>query len=299
MNMKTPAALIALALLACSTWWWASDQGAESAPRGRDSAKPPQVGDLASPEGIGAVEMVGDGPIRVWAQPDFIQGYHLYYNARKLEVVDQRPDPVTGVWQQASYVGFASFKISHAATARDGRFALAGWAGASDDEFVIERWNLGSPRPPRFMFGTGTSVPFPVKNLVRTEIYRGPLGVTLRGFEFDAEERYMLAVLEDGAGLVSLYQFPNRANVTPVVVADSSTYPELASVRHIQKFDHPDGGRQLEAYWEPPSTFSLIFVDADNDGVFDGAPVMGEWSHLESIGLKGHEMRDVLQGPGA
>ncbi len=67
MNMKTPAALIALAFLACSTWWWASDQGTEFAPRGRNSAKSPEVADEAGPRGIGAVEMVDDGPIPVWA----------------------------------------------------------------------------------------------------------------------------------------------------------------------------------------------------------------------------------------
>ncbi len=299
MNMKTFAALLALALLACLSWRWTSDRGAEPAARGDDRpADSPEKADVAGPRNVGSVELIDDGPIPVWAQPDFIQGYNLYYYARKLEVVDQRPDPTTGVWQQATYVGFASFKVSDAATARDDRFALAGWAGANDDEFVIERWKLATARVQALPVG-GTAPLFPVKNFVRTEIYRGPLGTTLRGFEFDAELRYMLAVLEDASGLVSLYQFPNQANATPVVVADSNTYPELASVRHIQKFDHPVVGRQVEAYWELPSTFSLMFIDTDNDGLFDGAPIIGEWSYLESIGLKGYETRDLLQGPGA
>ncbi len=249
--------------------------------------------EVAGPSAVSIMSSLGVSselkPIRTWSDQSHVQSIMLTYPPSKVEVIDSKPDPVSGQWLTASYVGTAPFRLSDAAAAQKDLFAIAGWSHRIDNEFVLERWALVNQT-------TQEPLPlFPPKVFVRTEIFRGVVAGDFHGLEFDAEGRFIYVLLGDETS-ATLFKFANVADTNSQAVATSSAYPELLSVRHIQKFEHVTMGRQLQCVLMP-SFSSLVFVDTNNDGTFDGTPIFGSIDDLTSSGVIGLNVQNPLRGP--
>lgn len=251
--------------------------------------------------GVPAVQTGGSGytevaPIRTWDAPDHRQFLMISYPPATIEVIDSKPDPVTGEWLAASYVGTAAYKLSGVAPSQEDAWAVAGWSERVADEFILERWELVVSPSQQPTGGGGPPPLFPAKHFRRTEIYRGIVQGEFRGLEFDYEARFIYVLLGSET-TASLLKFDNVANASPQTLATEATQPDLVGMHHLQKYEHMSLGRILECSRLFPGYEAVVFVDTNNDGVFDGAPIIGPYRVLVDSGVVGIDVTDSLRGP--
>lgn len=222
-----------------------------------------------------------------WREPDFKQDYSVHLPA-ELAVRDREYDQLSGEWSERYYSGFSSFGMRHAAASGRDMFCVEGVARSGDA--VIEVWYLMS------VGGTGGGQS---KSFVRSEIYRGSLsGGQIVSLDFDAESRFVVALVHGPGELCYVSVFPVDGGA-PVVLANSGSYPELCVMANVQKFDHQVLGRIWVLTPSPGGAewTNVIFVDSNNDGVFDGPPLVATQEELEVNGLSSVELWDPLHGP--
>ncbi len=217
---------------------------------------------------------------------------------RDIDIREEIPDGQGG-WLSKTYSKTASFDVMRLACAKKDVFAFAGFDPTTGD-LVIQRWKLKAlkfqlaPIP----IGGGPIPPVFINKAFRiAEIYRGPLAPEIRAFEFDAEARFVLALLDDGMGTATLYSFDNVVNATPVVLSDSNAVPELAEMNHMKKFDHSQVGRLWRLDDHPIYEKRVFLVDFDNDGFFDGPPTALDRLTWEASGLDDYSYWNSLMGP--
>jgi len=75
----------------------------------------------------------------------------------------------------------------------------------------------------------------------------------------------------------------------PLLLYDSSTIPELNDVQYAQKADHALLGRVFKFGTAFASHRRIMLVDANNDGSFDGPPLVGDDEYFASQGLDRYE----------
>ena len=255
------------------------------------NAKTPRAGG-----GLGGLGYAEIAPERTWVEPTHRQSLMVSYPPSTIELIDSKPDPITGEWLSASYIAVAPFKVGQVATSQKDLLALAGRSARDETEFVLESWELVASPGHQPTSGGGTPPLFPAKHFRTTEIFRGALSGDVRGLEFDHEGRFIYVLLGD-ENTAQLLKFDNEPNASPQTVATSSVYPELVGMHHLEKFEHVSMGRQLDCTQLFPDFTVLVFVDTDNDGTFDGVPIFGSYKDLKELGVVGSEVRDSLRGP--
>ncbi len=133
-------------------------------------------------------------------------------------------------------------------------------------------------------------------NPAKVEIYRGPLAPEVIDLGFDPEQRFLMALLRDGTD-VFLFRFDNAASTTPTLVVDSLSVPEAGAMQTIQRWNHEVLGRVRLLSDGPAYSTRIALVDSDNDGSFDGAPIIGDRTIFVTSGIDRCDLWDDLLGP--
>lgn len=204
---------------------------------------------------------------------------------------------MTSTWSGPHvYRGTTSATFVDSASAGMNRFCFGGFA--DNGMLIIEGWVLGSPPGGGGGGGSGSGggplqQAQPTLIFDKTRIYTGTAGSSgLYAMDYDREGRFVLVLVDSGAGK-ELIRFDAVQDATPQLIDDVSTLPDLAHVNRIYRVNHQVLGRTwiltsaIESY-----AHGIIYVDADNDGSFDGAPILGSYSDLEAAGLEGPSMWD-------
>ena len=233
--------------------------------------------------------------MNVWSDVDHRQTLHMS-DFEIVELVDEFLDPTSGEWLETSHYGGASFGLFHMSGAGPDVFACGGIAANGD--IVLERWKLnrnGVPELEPALYGEPLSLP-PSVGFRKKEIYRGPLGTDIYSVDLDPQYRYMIALVGTNGSHV-LYQFDIQQVGPPVVLLDSSTVPEIDQMFYAETMDHYQLGRTCVLREGLGGQNKIVLVDSNNDGVFDGAPLVGDRGYFASLGLDDHSDWDDFRRP--
>jgi hypothetical protein len=228
---------------------------------------------------------MGDG-LTAWRELGFKQHYTAE-NFNSVLVTDSVQD-ATGAWQSVTHQSSANFSVLHVASGGLDGYAVFGLT--RDKKPVVELWNLVSAAGTVVVQGGGTPPQLVAKAFQKTGIHEGAPDHKAVAFEYDPAGRYVVCAIRDPQGEVSLTQFDAQSPTTPpVVLYDSTAIPELNEVQYAQKADHALLGRILVFGTAFASHKRIMLVDSDNDGVFDGAPLVGDDDFFASQGLDRYE----------
>ena len=234
--------------------------------------------------------------VMVWREDGYRQ--RLYVTGFALvEVVDEFYHAPSDSWIETRNHGSASYQILHVESAGPDVFVCGGFS--EDGDVVLERWKLnriGIPQLDDVPYGTIPPAP-PTVGFRKVEVYRGPLATNLYGIGLDPQGRYMLALTGTDQGADTLYKLALQASSTPVVVRDTNSLPELSQVYHLKLMDHVQLGRScvLDAGYD--GDFQIILADSQNDGVFEAAPIVGDYPYFTQLGLDTYEDWDAFMHP--
>ncbi len=81
----------------------------------------------------------------------------------------------------------------------------------------------------------------------------------------------------------------NDPNAAPTPLASSHQIPVLSDIEHLEKFEHAVLGRVYVCETATLDRTRIIFEDADDDGVSDGAPIVGDDALIDGLGLGRYE----------
>ncbi|MCC6408702.1 MAG: hypothetical protein IT453_16180 [Planctomycetes bacterium] len=226
----------------------------------------------------------GDYPLG-WRAPGFKQRFTAV-NFNSVLVMDSAQD-AGGAWQSVTHQSSANFSVMHVASGALDRFAVFGLT--RDKKPVVELWNLVAAAGTVVLHGSsgGTTSPQLVpKGFLKTRIYTGAPNQGAVAFEYDPAARYVVCAIRDPQGEVSLLQInAQNPSTPPVVLCNSTTVPELNDVRYALKADHTALGRVIKFGTAFKSHKRIMLVDASNDGVFDGPPLVGDDAYFAAQGL--------------
>ena len=210
-------------------------------------------------------------------------------NFSAIQVVDQVYDSQSGQSDTVIHELSVPFTLRDVDSATLDVFCVAGFN--ADGDFVLERWTLAplvqgsrsgffSLPPQEGPFGEIIS-----KDFTRTEIYSGPLDPDYYAMAFDPDERFVLVLLGDGTTR-SLYRFNNEASTSPTLMHSSTQIPELGVIGQIWCGTHAVVGRAWNFMAEDLADKTrLMLIDSDNDGVFDGPPLVGDLDSFYAAGI--------------
>lgn len=238
--------------------------------------------------------------VLAWRTPTFEQSYGAS-NFSFVTFTDRQLNSGTGEWSERTVAGSTAFDIVRIASARRDLFCVAGLTQSGS--LVLERWELipvmvtvslpeGGTATTAALDGNGMVI----KRLAKTELYRGPLATEIHGLDYDDDDRFILC-LTSHSGLYALYRFESSSFSTPVALLDSGTLPELAQMSFLSKHDHTLLGRVWRLDDNLIFSVRILFIDSDNDGAFDGSPVVGDRAFYATTGLDEYEQWDSLTSP--
>ncbi len=246
----------------------------------------PSVGRLADQ---GYTE--GDG-VTAWREPGFKQRFTAV-NFNSVLVTDSVQDATTGAWQSVTHQSSANFSVLHVTSAGGGPDRYAVFGLTRDKKPVVELWNLVPDQGAVVVHGAGggpTSPQLIPKKFQKTRIFEGAPDQGAVAFEYDPAGRFVVCAIRDPQGEVSLVQIDARdLAAPPVVLHDSTAIPELNDVQYAQVADHVQLGRVFKFGTAFASHRRIMLVDSDNDGVFDGPPLVGDDDFFKSMGLDVYE----------
>ncbi len=252
-------------------------------PRATDEAE------RATETNLHGLGYLGSDGFTVWDDTEIRQSYGAT-NFREVSVLDEYLKAAPGDPASVAHSGASNFDFWCIESAGLDKYCVAG-IGASGD-FILERWELvpatvaSRSEPAARPLVVTQSGEVLSKDFQKTRIFEGPLGVSVISVGFDPEERFMLALLTDDQGLTTIYKFDNVKGAVPIPVYDSITYPELATLGHFNRFDHK---ATLSRVWILSALslygdLQMMMFDDDNDGEFDGEPLIGNDEYFESVG---------------
>lgn len=237
--------------------------------------------------------MENDEPI-AWRASDREQRFTAV-NFNSVRVTDSVRNS-NGDWQSVAHQGSTNFSLMQITHGGLDRYALSGLT--RDGRLVVELWSLVSAQGTVVVqgaSGTSTSPQLVAKTFQKTRIIEGAQGHKPVAIEYDPAGRYVVCAIRDPQGQVSLNRLDPRIPASPLTLLhDSTTIPELNGVQYAQKFDHAQLGRILVFGTAFEAHKRIVLVDADNDGVFDGAPIVGDDAFFEAQGLNRFEDYDSL-----
>jgi hypothetical protein len=230
----------------------------------------------------------GDYPLG-WREPGFKQHFTAI-NFNSVRVIDSAQD-ATGAWQSVTHQSSASFSVLHVASGGLDRYAVFGLT--LDKKPVVTLWDLVPKQGTVVVQGAIVGAPPPQlvpKKFQKRRIYEGAPDQGAVAFEYDPAGRYVVCAIRDPQGEVSLMQIDaQNPSAPPVVLYDSTTIPELNEVQYAQKFDHALLGRVFVFGTAFVAHREIWLVDANNDGTFDGPPLVGDDDFFKSQGLDRYE----------
>lgn len=231
--------------------------------------------------------LLGTDGVLAWREPNSSQRF-TGKNFAALEVTDYTRDPQTGAWDSRTHFKSATYSIMRVSSARKDLYAIAGLA--RDGDFVLESWQLIAGIVP-----PGGNPQLPPKAFSIERIYKGRLGTGVIAMDYDPEGRFMLTLLRDGEDSV-LYKFNSQAGSPAVELYHSSNFPEWATMGRVWRFDHTHLGRVWQfSEWKFGGD-QIWLVDSDNNGSFDGSPIVGTYEFFEVSGLSDIDDIDELLG---
>ncbi len=223
----------------------------------------------------------GDYPLG-WREPGFEQRFTAV-NFNSVHVMDSVQD-ATGAWQSVTHQSSANFSVLHVASGGLDRYAVFGLT--RDKKPVVELWNLVAAAGSVVVQGGGTPPQLVPKAFQKTRIYEGAPDHKAVAFQYDPAGRYVVCAIRNPQGEVSLMQIDAQNPATPpVVLYDSTEIPELNEVQYAQKIDHALLGRVFVFGTALVARKRIMLVDANNDGTFDGPPLVGDDDFFASKGL--------------
>ena len=219
---------------------------------------------------------------RAWSEPGFEQRYTGV--DFKSVIVTDRAIASSGEWESVRHESVASFTFMHLAAGTLDRYALLGVS--ADDEIIVETWTLEAGEETNSISGALLRP----KAFKKKRVFQGASRHEPRGIELDPEGRFVLFILRSEQNVTSVYQLDlSHISAGPVELASSSITPELSDVCYVQKFDHVDLGRVYVLGTNFVQHRRVLFIDADNNGIFDGSPLVGDDSFFRSQGLDAYE----------
>ena len=238
----------------------------------------------------------------VWHEQDFRQTLLMSLPGSdqpgEVELLQEAREPGSESWHESSVRADMNFRAWWGESAGRDRLALAGYT--PDGELVIERWIVERPgaqvpdvgeSPP-----IGASCAAPPLGFRIVELYRGRPEPRLIDFDYDFEGRFVLALMRDDEASY-LYRFEARPGAEPRVLMDSRDLPELAAATSLGALRHAELGRVWILDDGFPYQTRILLVDANNDGEFDGDPLIGDEAFFEAAGLARWTDWDALLGP--
>jgi len=231
-----------------------------------------------------------------WKSDSLVQKF-TGINFNSLRVTDNYLLP-DGTTQFVEYLGSARFDVMYVACGGLDHYVLYGPNRAG--ELVAELWTL-EPTTGYAVVQGGTAqgaVPRIVpKEFHRELILRDFVGSEVRGIELDPQGRFAICALRRPDGSGAVYQILIGTGLQPPnLLYDSSSIPELAKVSSIEKGDHALLGRVYQLSTPLDDDAHILLVDANNDGVFDGSPIVGSYDYLDTLQLFNIEDWDPLTG---
>jgi hypothetical protein len=225
-----------------------------------------------------------------WEDANVRQTY-LARSFSEVLVLDEYPSLVpTVVSEGVMHSGVAGFSLYSVASATLDKYCVGGFG--RDGDFILERWELvpateasrSGPFSQPLQLGLNGEVLS--KDFVKTRLFKGPLGESLVSIGFDPERRFILAML-DGQGVSTIYKFDNVQSATPSVVYSSTAHPELLTLGHFNRMNHVGSGMRV---WtissrELSGDLRMMMFDVDNNGVFDGVPLVGSSDYFAAAGF--------------
>jgi len=217
----------------------------------------------------------GEGIEQRWTARDF----------RTLIVTDQTPGGT------ATHQRTASFTFLHVEPARLDAYDLLGVT--AEEDLVVVRWTL-VPRDAGEDAGDQRAAPAsrrpPPKVFEERRLFQGLRGHRPLGIQGDPQGRFVLFAARDEADVVTVYRVDATTDGNePVALTSSLAIPELADLRTTQKFDHAQLGRVYVLGTSFEDRHRILFVDSDDDGVFERPPLVGDDAFFEEQGLDRYE----------
>ncbi len=225
---------------------------------------------------------VDDGLLQTWQEPGFKQYADIAPDS--VGIVDQVIDSLTGQSSWRVYRTSPAFTVHDVGFGSKDNYAVGGVAPNGD--IVIETWRLETSTP---ILSGGAGAP--QKSVVRREVFRGDLGqeagIPYLGYDIDL--RFVIALVRTSSdGATRAYRFENQVGAVPVSLIDPHLYPEIDGMRYVRRAQHAVLGRTWYFDdWPGFGTTRILFVDADNDGMFDGPPMIGDQDYFLSLGIMG------------
>lgn len=226
-----------------------------------------------------------DGEPIAWREPGLEQRYTAVdFNS---VLVTDSAKSANGAWASVTHQSSADFAVMQITYGGLDRYALFGLS--RENKLVVELWKL-VPADGTIIaqgpVGGDASTQLAPKSFEKTRIFEGAQDHEPVAIEYDPADRYVVCAMRDPQGEVSLSQLDAQNPATPPVpLHDSTAIPELNEVQYAQKFDHAQLGRVFVFGTAFASHERIVLVDTDDNGVFDGAPLVGDDDFFASQGL--------------
>lgn len=225
-----------------------------------------------------------------WQQPGFVQRYGGV-NFNSLRVIDE-VERASGEWESLVHQGSATFFVWRTKAAGLDEYALIG--SARDGDVVIELWTLVGEDGNVVHHGElGATIPsseLEPKRFSKRRIVEGFTGYSAVDVDVDPDLRFVVFLVTAPDGAVEFYQLDLEDPAgAPLMLAESGSIPELGSALRVQRFDHVTLGRVYRVETSRDLDKVILFVDLDNNGQFDGGPLVesyydrpySEWSTVD------------------
>ena len=207
-----------------------------------------------------------------------------------IEVVDEYQRASRKTLVRTAHKAELAFRPWTVASAGMDRFAVAGKDAAG--RFVIESWTLADAPSvpledaPVEAADRGVAV---ARQFRRMRIYDGMLGDSISSLVLDSRARSVMVLTQEGE-VRRFVRLENAPGAQPQVILDSLGCPELSHVGEGGDVFFQEGvgtcyelSPGLQGLMDGAA--SVLFIDRDDDGTFDGPPLIGTTAELEKMGI--------------
>ena len=233
-----------------------------------------------------------------WSEGPFRQWYTAK-NFNSLTVRETELNDDGDASGTVEYTSSARFTVMRIATGSRDSFTLYGFA--QDNELVVEQWEVIPKGQNIVVSGSGVqsgqdelfAKQFDKKRIFKGLAHHLPLAV-----DADPLGRFVVIVDRSPLGVVSIRQIWATDGVPPTTLTASDAIPEVLEITSVNKYDHSDLGR---VYFCTSDNFidghAIMLVDLEDDGNFDGSPIVASYEEFSQRGLIGYDVMRFLNRP--
>lgn len=212
-----------------------------------------------------------------WVEEDYRQVYTVI-DYRDVEVVDFTRDPQSGVWSQDLYAESTALDIASVCSNGADRYFFAEDAGLGETRII--RWELKKRKVSQVSPPPG-QLP---KVWKKQELYQGVIPTPVVSIAADPEERFLM-ILAGPSSSRALFMLSLANPVLQAPILSAQQQPVLQTAETLSRFGHQYLGRLWLLSCRPDVSMScILFTDQDNDGIFDGSPIVGDYHALRVSG---------------